>query len=265
VSRAGRTHGEYRLRVPATPRRLTFGANADAYEATRPEWPGEAARWLVPGSPRLVVELGAGTGKLTRALAALGVRVLAVEPDVRMLEVLRELGLAGVQAVQGEAEAIPLAAEEADAVVAGSSFHWFDRQAALQEIHRVLRPAATLAFGWNHRNRSSPAMQRLDAAIAAARGGRPAWSTLPWPELVSAEGLFGSVERGRFEHVHELPGDALGDLLRSYATIAGLPEQERRELRDHAARIVAEEPRLRRGDRLAFPFVVDAFRAVRIP
>src|SRR5262245_33748696 len=109
--------------METVPRRLTFGAHADAYERARPEWPEEAAHWVVPTDARLVVELGAGTGKLTRALAALGVRVVAVEPDARMLAVLREHGLEGVE---GSAESIPLGAGEADAVVAGSALHWFD-------------------------------------------------------------------------------------------------------------------------------------------
>ncbi len=73
--------------METVPRRLTFGAHADAYERARPAWPDEAARWLVPDRAALVVELGAGTGKLTRAVAALGVRVVAVEPDSRMLAV----------------------------------------------------------------------------------------------------------------------------------------------------------------------------------
>src|SRR5262252_6835144 len=108
------------------PRRLTFGAHADAYERARPEWPEEAARWLVPEDAALVVELGAGTGKLTRAVAALGVRVVAVEPDARMLAVLRESGLEGVE---GSAEAIPLDDGSADAILAGSSIHWFELEA----------------------------------------------------------------------------------------------------------------------------------------
>ena len=121
--------------MPATPRRLTFGAHADAYERARPAWPEEAARWLVPEGAELVVELGAGTGKLTRAVAALGVRVVAVEPDPRMLGVLQGRGLAGVE---GSAESIPLEDGVADGVVAGSALHWFDLETALPEIHRVL-------------------------------------------------------------------------------------------------------------------------------
>ena len=173
-----------------TPRRLTFGANADAYERARPDWPADAAAWLVPGAPRLVVELGAGTGKLTRALAAAGRHVVAVEPDERMLAVVSGLGLAGVDAVHGSAEALPLADGTADAVVAGSSIHWFDLERALAEAHRVLRPGGTLAFGWNHRDASDPAMARIDAAIRTGGGSRSSWRGRRWPELVTAAGLF---------------------------------------------------------------------------
>ena len=102
--------------MATVPRRLTFGAHAGAYERARPEWPVEAARWLVPEGAELVVELGAGTGKLTRAVASLGARVVAVEPDQRMLAVLRGLGLEGVE---GSAEAIPFGDGAADAVFTG--------------------------------------------------------------------------------------------------------------------------------------------------
>src|SRR4051812_17594954 len=110
-----------------TPRRLTFGAHAEEYDLARPEWPVEGARWFVPEAAALVVELGAGTGKLTRAISSLGERVVAVEPDPRMLAVLREAGLDGMP---GSAEEIPFADGEADAVVAGSCIHWFDLQQA---------------------------------------------------------------------------------------------------------------------------------------
>lgn len=246
-----------------TPRRLTFGANADAYERARPDWPAEAARWLTPGTPGLVVEFGAGTGKLTRALAAAGRRVLAIEPDPRMLGVLHGLGLAGVEAVQGSAESLPLAEGSADAIVAGSSFHWFDLERALAEAHRVLRSGGTLAFGWNHRDSGAAAMARIAAAIQSARGGPASWPTMPWAERVTAGGLFRSVERARFPHVLELPREALGDHLRSYATLAGLPEAEYAALAERVAAIVEEEPSLRRGGRLTLPFAVDGFRAVR--
>jgi SAM-dependent methyltransferase len=244
-----------------SPRRLSFGANAEAYERARPGWPAEAARWLAPGEPELVVELGAGTGKLTRALAALGLHVVAVEPDERMLAILAGSGIDGML---GSAEAIPLADGEADAVVAGSSFHWFELEPALAEIHRVLRAGATLGFGWNHRDGTDPGMARVAAAIEEARGGRSEWPSQPWPELITSGGLFRDVERTRFTHVLELPREALDDHLRSYSSLAALSEERFSELHDLVGWIVDEEPTLHRDGRLTLPFVVDAYRAVRV-
>jgi SAM-dependent methyltransferase len=248
--------------MAVTPRRLTFGANADAYERARPAWPAQAARWLAPGAPRLVVELGAGTGKLTRALAATGRTVVAVEPDGRMLDVLRGLELEGVRAVHGSAEAVPLGDGEADAVVAGSSLHWFDLDVAFAEAHRVLRPGGTLGFGWNHRDGSHPAMALVAAAIEDVRIGRAGWRGRDWCAAVVESGVFRSIEMTRFAHVLELPREALPDHLLSYSGIAALSDDVRAALAERIARIVDGKPSLRRGARLALPFAVDAYRAV---
>jgi SAM-dependent methyltransferase len=247
--------------VATVPRRLTFGAHADAYERARPSWPEEAARWFVPEDSELVVELGAGTGKLTRAMAALGVRVVAVEPDARMLAVLRDSGLEGVE---GSAEAIALGNGEADAVVAGSSIHWFELERALPEIHRVLRPGGRFGFGWNHRDARHPTIARMSEAIYAARSEGTGWRGRHWPREVTEAGLFRDVEHALFEHVHELPREALGDHLLSYATVASLPEPERRRVFAEVAEILDADPSVRVGDRLRLPFVVDAYRATRV-
>lgn len=243
-----------------TPRRLTFGANADAYERARPAWPEEAARWLVPAGARVVLEVGAGTGKLTQALAGVAERVLAVEPDDRMLTKLRERGLEGMA---GSAEAIPAGDGEADAVVSGSSLHWFDLAAALPEVHRVLAPGGRFAFAWNHRDTSRPAVAAMSDALDAVRPPGRGWASRDWPALVAAGGLFRDVGHARFPFVHELPREALDDHLRSYAAVAELPGSTRRELLAQVAEILAADPEIARGEAFALPFLVTAYRATR--
>lgn len=249
--------------METTPRRLTFGAHADAYERARPAWPDEAARWLVPEDAQLVVELGAGTGKLTRAVAALGVRVVAVDPDPRMLAVLRCFDLEGVE---GSAEAIPFGDGVADAVLAGSSFHWFELEPALREIHRVLRPGGRLAFGWNHRDVRHPTIAAMSDVIYSSRPSRQTsgWRRRDWPPAVVASGLFRDVEHTLIEHVHEFPREALQDHLLSYSGLVALPEEQRRREFTAVAEILDGDPALHDGNRLRLPFVVDAYRAPRV-
>jgi SAM-dependent methyltransferase len=248
--------------VETGPRRLTFGAHADAYERARPAWPEEAARWFVPEDAELVIELGAGTGKLTRAVAALGVRVVAVEPDPRMLAVLHRLGLEGVE---GSAEAIPFGDEVADAVVAGSSLHWFELDVALPEIHRVLRPNGRFAFGWNHRDDRKPAIARMAEVVYAAqtRTPGPRWRSRDWAADLAASGLFRDLEELLFEHVHELPREALRDHLMSYSGIAALPEEERKPVFSEVAALLDADESVSAEGRLRLPFVVSAYRATR--
>jgi SAM-dependent methyltransferase len=248
--------------VDTVPRRLTFGAHADAYERARPAWPDEVARWFVPNGAGLVVELGAGTGKLTRAVAARGVRVVAVEPDPRMLAVLRDLGLEGVE---GSAEAIPFDDGVADAVVAGSALHWFDLDGALPEIHRVLGSGGRLGFGWNHRDVRHPAIAAMSEVIYASRPSRQTsgWQREDWTVAVTVGGLFRNVEQVLFELVHELPREALEDHLLSYSGLAALSHDEHRRVLADVTNILDGDPSLHDGDRLRLPFVVDAYRATR--
>ena len=244
-----------------TPRRLTFGAHADEYDLARPEWPAEVARWFVPDAAAFVVELGAGTGKLTRAVAEVAPRVLAVEPDARMRAVLESNGLKGVE---GSAEEIPCGDGEADVVVAGSCFHWFDLERALPEIHRVLRPGGRFAFGWNGRDGRHPAIERMGDAIYSRVPDRRPWHDRDWVAEVTAAGLFGEVEQTTFEHVHELPRGALNAHLWSYSAIALLPEPERAWVFAEVAETLDADPEVSAGGRLRLPFAVPAYRAVRI-
>lgn len=120
-------------------RAASFARVADAYEQARPGYPADAVLWVVGETPCDVVDLGAGTGKLTRSLAALGHHVVAVEPLGEMLDLLR-VAVPGATAVVGSAESMPLPDGAADVVACAQAFHWFDHGPALEEIARVLRP-----------------------------------------------------------------------------------------------------------------------------
>ncbi|MET4157596.1 class I SAM-dependent methyltransferase [Agromyces sp. PvR057] len=139
---------------PAAPTTIaaarSFGAAASVYHRSRPGYPAEAVAWLV-GDAVDVLDLGAGTGKLTEALVALDVDVIAVDPVEEMLDEL-ELAVPGVPRILGTAEEIPLEDDTFDAVVAGQAWHWFEPHRALPEIARVLRPGGVLGLVWNSRD-----------------------------------------------------------------------------------------------------------------
>src|SRR5437763_3088354 len=141
-----------------------FARAADVYERARPEYPAAAIVWLAdrlglrPG--RVVVDVAAGTGKLTRLLVPAGARVVAVEPQAEMLALLRG-AVPEAKALEGTAEELPLPDEAADAVTVASAFHWFDRERALRELARVLRPAGALALVFNTRDPESELQREL--------------------------------------------------------------------------------------------------------
>ncbi|WP_420450657.1 class I SAM-dependent methyltransferase [Ilumatobacter sp.] len=152
------------------PAATSFGAEASAYERGRPSYPADAVTWLLADAPRRVVDVGAGTGKLTRALLGDGREVVAVDPDAEMLAALSSSS-PEVVALVGTAESIPLEDASADLVVLGQAWHWVDPDAAAGEIARVLAPAGSLALIWNVRDESSPWVARL----TEGRASTPRW------------------------------------------------------------------------------------------
>ena len=154
--------------------RVGFGRGARAYERARPVYPAEAVAWLAesldlrPG--QTVVDLGAGTGKLSGLLVPTGARVVAVEPVAEMRRLLERV--AGVEVLDGAAEAIPLPDASADAVSVAEAFHWFHSDEALGEIHRVLRPACALALVWNRLDSTDPVSAAFQEVLERYRGTR---------------------------------------------------------------------------------------------
>jgi len=231
-----------------------FAEVADAYERGRPGYPQEAVRWLVGDEPRDVVDLGAGTGKLTRSLVALGHRVIAIEPLDEMRAHLQAV-LPGVRALEGKAEAIPLPDAFADVVVSAQAFHWFDHDDALPDIARVVRPGGRIALVWNSRDDRDPWMARLSAII-----GNETIEESDVVPVLDASGLFARVETAVFAFEQVLERDGLLDLVLSRSYLAKLPQLEREPVLD-AVGALYDETAQDGGVRLAY--VTECFRAER--
>ena len=237
-----------------------FGAVADAYERGRPSYPVEAAAWLAGATPLSVLELGAGTGKLTRSLVELGHDVHATDPDPAMLAVLSH-ELPGVRTSVSSAEEIPAGDRSYDVVVAAQAFHWFDHARALPEIARVLKPGGLLSLVWNQRDTRIPWVRRLGNVIGQTGdqgSGRPDLAD-DGPEPLVVSGLFGFVEDATFRSWQTVTRDTIADLALSRSHVAMLDEPGRAEV---AARTVRFYDDYGRGmDGMQLPYLVRCFRA----
>jgi SAM-dependent methyltransferase len=237
-------------------RGLSFGPVAEAYERARPGYPEAAVRWLVGTESLDIVDLGAGTGKLTRSLVALGHRVTAVEPLPEMLAHLRGV-VPGVTAVEGGAEAIPLQDASADVVTAAQAFHWFDHGLALREIARVLRPGGWIALVWNTRDDREPWVAQLSEEAIGNEGFEERDAAAP----IAQSGLFEAVERALFPHSQRVDREGLVDLVLSRSYCAVLTPEERAPVLEHVERIFEAHEA---DGVVALPYVTECFRAVRL-
>jgi SAM-dependent methyltransferase len=239
---------DHKVRGPYT----AFAEVAGAYERGRPGYPEDAVRWMAGDDPVDVVDLGAGTGKLTRALVALGHRVVAVEPLAEMRAEL-DTAVPGAHAVEGRAEAMPLPDGAADVVASAQAFHWFDHDDALPEIARVLRPGGRLALVWNSRDDRDPWMSRLSAII-----GNESIQESDVVPILDESGLFRWVETKRFSFEQVLDREGLLDLVLSRSYLAKLTPEDRQPVLD-AVGALFDETAEDGGVRLAY--VTECFRA----
>jgi ubiquinone/menaquinone biosynthesis C-methylase UbiE len=236
----------------------SFGSVADVYERARPGYPDDSVRWLAGHEPRDVVDLGAGTGKLTRALVARGHRVTAVEPLPEMLAELRA-AVPGAIPVAGTAESIPLPDASADVVTAAQAFHWFDQRLALREVARVLRPGGRIALVWNARDDGEEWVAAFTDTIVGRsvfREGGIAATTAS----IDESGLYGPVERATFAHVQTLGRAELRALVRSRSHCAVLPTEEQQPILERADALFDAHAT---DGTLAMPYVTECFRAAR--
>jgi SAM-dependent methyltransferase len=213
------------------PMALPFAEQADAYERGRPSWPHDViARLLERFGARTVLDLAAGTGKLTRVLAAHADEVIAVEPLTEMRNVLEDR-VPRTRTLAGTAEAIPLPADAVDAVFVAEALHWFDLPRALDEIARVLRPGGHLAVMWNAAgDDDEPRFKDLVEALAEhalEESGATLRANQRWREAIEADGRFGALHDEDAPHEQPMDRDRQLAMLASFSAVAGLPGDRR--------------------------------------
>ncbi|HKP19045.1 MAG TPA: class I SAM-dependent methyltransferase [Gaiellaceae bacterium] len=204
---------------------------AESYERRRPSYLPELVDWvaarLALGPGKTVVDVAAGTGKLTRQLAATGSRVIAVEPLDEMRAQL-EAAVPGAESLPGRAEALPLPDGSADAITVASAIHWFDLDRALPEFHRVLRPGGGLAVLGQGRALDDPLQRALQEIVGRYLPDPAEYGS--WRGEVERSGLFGPPEtiHGSFEQI--LDADGLAERIATISYIARLSDEERADV-----------------------------------
>jgi SAM-dependent methyltransferase len=222
-----------------------YQASADIYERARPGYSEAAVAHLVEGlhlpPGGTLVDLGAGTGKLTRALLGRGGHVVAVEPVEAMRRIFVSV-LAGVPVIGATAEALPLRRGSVAGVAVGQAFHWFNASAALAEMHRVLRPGGRLGLVWNVRDESVGWVAALTRLVDSHVGAGPTFRSGAWHRAFDSTSLFGPLHAATFPNEQRVDVEGVLARVASISYIAALPEAERRRVADQVRILLAGHP-----------------------
>ncbi|MGW9270905.1 methyltransferase domain-containing protein [Microbacterium sp. NPDC055599] len=238
----------------------SFGGQAGSYEVGRPEYPFEAVTWMLdraPAGARRIADVGAGTGKLTRALVAgEGAEVVAVDPDPAMLAALRD-AVPGVPTFVGTAERLPLPDASVDAVVLGQAWHWVDPVAASAEIGRVVSPGGVLGLVWNLRDERVDWVRRLTDMM---HGSNAEIMLAAGDPVVAAP--FGGLEQERWEWVRPVTREVMHRMASSRSYVITADDAEKARIRRDMDALF-DELGLHDDATIELPYVTRAFRAVR--
>ncbi len=245
-----------------------FDLAAEAYERGRPGYPAEAIAYLREtlglGPGRRIVDLGAGTGKFTRAMAGTGATVVPVDPTRAMRLVLHRLD-PGAPVLAAVSERLPLRTGSVDGVVAGQAFHWFASSGTVDEIVRVLRPGGGIGLVWNTRDESLPWTAKLGALINAHETGTPKYKGTGWQRVFEGRPDLTPLEHRAFVHAQRLDVETLVDRVLSVSFIALLSPAEREELAAEVRTLIATDPATRDRPALELPYRTDVYTTRRLP
>ena len=240
-----------------------FDAEAQTYERTRPSYPADAVAWVAEhlrlAPDAVVCDLAAGTGISTRLLTPTGATVIAVEPVAGMRAVLAR-AVPTVPALAATAEALPFADAMLDAVTVFQAFHWFDSEAAVAELRRVIRPGGRLALIWNARDRSVPWVDAVWSVMDRVEKQAPWRDHDRWGDTaLASQRWFGTLHEAVFHHAHLLSTDLVIDRFRGVSHVAVLPPDEQAAVLDEVRTILATHPDTVGREELALPYRVDAY------
>jgi SAM-dependent methyltransferase len=241
------------------PRARSFGARAPDYAQHRPTYPADGVRWALGAASRPVhevLDLAAGTGKLTEGLLPLGLTVTAVEPDDGMREELLRR-FPQVNAITGTAEEIPVSDASVDAVLVGQAFHWFDRHKALDEVARVLRPGGAVGALWNGEDENVEWVAGL-MAVTGTSTTRVTTEDLWMPE----HPRFEPFEESVFPNRHRRTVDSLAETFGTHSRMLVIPQAERDEVLSRIRSYLLTRPETAGGE-FDMPLVTKVFRATR--
>jgi SAM-dependent methyltransferase len=242
-----------------------FGAEAAAYERSRPSYPADAVEWVVTAlrvaDGGRVCDLAAGTGKFTRLLAAAlpAASLVAVEP-VREMSAFLTASMPDVPVVAGTAEGLPFSDASFDGIVVAQAFHWFDASSALVELHRVLRPGCRLALVWNARDRTVPWVDRVWSIMDRVEKRAPWRKHEEWHESAFVDTpWFGPLHEETFHHEQVLTPDEVVDRIRSVSHVAVLPADRQAAVLDEVRAVLDDDPATAGRAHVALPYRVDAY------
>jgi SAM-dependent methyltransferase len=239
-----------------------FGSTTDLYERIRPEYPDAAVDILLGelgiGRGRIVVDVGAGTGKLTRVLARTGATVIAVEPLAKMRDRLAENVPLAVP-FDGTAEHMALRDGSAHAITVAQAFHWFDGDRALAEFHRVLAPGGKVGLLWNVRDRRTPWVDAWDRIVDRVDPDRPDHTSGAWRRSFDRTTLFGPLDAREVAYAQALTPSEIVDRAASVSSIASLPEPERERILDEFRELAATHPDIRGRETVTLPYLTKVY------